>query len=149
MFFVYGLGAVAVLTLVAMIRGWRVPGMPPDPDRPGRPSTSEVRHEPGFRRAYRFRVTNVGQSEMLHLTPRLVDEKGTVCSERSLASVLTLQPTESKEFVLEVTSPYNQNPLHLEYSWFDNSATSQPKTTNDEPEERKRRLRSTVSVPET
>jgi hypothetical protein len=56
---IYVLLGLVLVSLFAMARGWRFPGMP-EPVQPvppvehGRPSTAWVRREPGFPRAYRF-----------------------------------------------------------------------------------------------
>jgi multidrug efflux pump subunit AcrA (membrane-fusion protein) len=89
--------------------------------RMGRPTTDLLGSEPEPGRAFRFRVTNIGQSAMWDLKPFLVDSSGTVVSE-SLPGVYlkALQSRERDEFVMTVTAPFDRNPLFLRYEWQDN-----------------------------
>jgi hypothetical protein len=59
---------------------------------------------------------------MMNLIPRLIDEKGTVCSEIVGGHHPMLEPRASEEFVLAVNEPHDQNPLYLKYSWVESSA---------------------------
>jgi hypothetical protein len=85
----------------------------------GSPATDQVRREPSESRLYSFRAINVGKSPITHLTPALVDSSGSVCSERDADNVVTLLVGKSRTFILKVTEPGDQNPLFVEYTWFD------------------------------
>jgi hypothetical protein len=86
----------------------------------GRPSTApEVLRVPGERRAYQFRVTNVGGQALLDLEPFLVDNNGQVCSEPLPSFYLDpLHPQDSLNFELTVRDDAtDRNPLRLGYKY--------------------------------
>jgi hypothetical protein len=88
--------------------------------RMGRPTTDLLGSEPGPGRAFRFRVTNIGQSAMWDLKPFLVDNSGTVASESLPGMYLNaLQSRERDEFIMTVTAPVDRDPLFLRYEWQD------------------------------
>jgi hypothetical protein len=87
----------------------------------GRPTTAPaVTREPGADRAYRFRVTNIGEAPMSDMLPELIDADGEVCSEPLPFKYLAvLLPGKRTDFVLKVTEPVDRNPLRLRYTWTD------------------------------
>jgi hypothetical protein len=86
----------------------------------GRPSTApEVLRVSDARRAYQFRVTNVGSQTLLDLEPFLVDDDGQVCSEPLASFYLDpLNPKDSLNFELAVRDDAtDRNPLRLRYKY--------------------------------
>src|SRR5690348_2384511 len=62
----------------------------------GRPSTDQVSREPLSRRIS-FRVSNMGKSPMMHLTPELVDSAKNVCSEFNDQNIINLLAGERRK----------------------------------------------------
>jgi hypothetical protein len=86
----------------------------------GRPSTDFLRREPGAVRAFRFKVTNAGKSDMSDVLPTLIDNSGNVISIPLETKYLPfLLPNHDTEFVIGTSLAADGRPLYLKYEWGD------------------------------
>ena len=78
------------------------------------------------RRAYRFRITNIGGAHASDVDAWLVDLQGEVVSEESLehSRIAGLLPLQSGEVAVVVKDDdRRRNPLHLKVTWFSRGET--------------------------
>lgn len=95
-----------------------------------RPSAGYLNRVPDRRRAYRFRVTNIGQATARDLEATLIDGHGNVVSDQVPGKYVgegrgLLQSDESIDFELAVREDaLDHNPVFLHFSWTDDRSYS-------------------------